>query len=551
MGLAPKDLGPLREEARVLRSAMLRGLYEGGLSKWRYPRTQMRAHGRVRVLLVLDEEGTQDASALDLAGALQRRGHHVSALVIADADEQGRFQMRREERDGLTLLHAWRPDRPGVLEAAFLTLVSCELPEIVHFVNLRASSAELPILARDLGLATVATIDDDRAVREDDRALMSAVAAVDLRLCPSVEARAAWIEAASLDPQTLAYFRRAGALDSRGSGGPGQSGKSIQEEARELEFRYRALCTILRTGEARLTHFSAVGASGRAQGKTDKQGSAWLLLRPKSAVEYAITGLPAGPMTLNIEQFQVAAETKVVLAGRALIDGVEVGRLAPSQASAHDRFMRRSLELHLPQGARVLRLEPQLPNGKAAYLRVCRVTLSPPRDRHTSRASRPALPAADLARLAEELRVSPGAAVERSALPRVTIVVPNFNGGAVLGECLQSLSSLDYAAERLELVLVDNGSSDGSVGLARRSLPALRVIAHERNLGFAAACNAGTRVATQAEILVFVNNDMRFERDFLRELVAPLARRECAATTARIPGWPEIFCASALRLNIW
>jgi GT2 family glycosyltransferase len=56
-------------------------------------------------------------------------------------------------------------------------------------------------------------------------------------------------------------------------------------------------------------------------------------------------------------------------------------------------------------------------------------------------------------------------------------------------------------------------------------------------LGFAAACNAGAREARQPGVLAFLNNDMRFERDFMLELVAPLARGDCAATTAKILGW--------------
>jgi GT2 family glycosyltransferase len=529
IGASTSDLGALREEARVLRSAMVRGLYEGGLSRWRYARTEMRAHGRLRVLFVVEETGAQGASerVLELARAVRRRGHEVSVLSIDAAEEEAPFHVRREERDGTTVLRALAPDRPGVLEAAFESLLVCERPDLVHFANVHTASCELLRAARDLGLATVVDVDDDRAVREKDRTVMSAVAAVDLRLCSSVELRTAWITAASLDPQTIAFAAHGGV--------PGQA-KSIHDEARELEFRYRALCSIVRSGEARLTHFSATGAEGRGRGKTARQESAWLLARPKSAVEFAIAGMPAGPMTLELEQFQIAAESTIVLAGRALIDDVDVGRFAPSRAGAHDDFVLRRIECWVPEGARVLRLEPQLPNGDRAFLRVCRVTFSSPRDSHASRAARTA-PPADLARLAEELRVSPGAAIERRALPRVALVVPSFNGSAVLGECLKSVSALDYPSERLEVVLVDNGSSDGSLELVRREFPSVRIVAHEKNLGFAAACNAGAQSARDADVLAFLNNDMRFERDFLLELVAPLARRECAATTAKILGW--------------
>jgi GT2 family glycosyltransferase len=293
----------------------------------------------------------------------------------------------------------------------------------------------------------------------------------------------------------------------------------------------------VRTGEPRLTYFSAAGTEARTHGKVEVQGPAWLMLRAKSAAEFAIAGLIPGPMTLELEQFQLASETNhVVLGGRALIDGVEVGRFPPLRAIARDGFVRSRIDCWVPKGARVLRLEPRLPNGRY-QMRVCRVTLSSPRDQSSPHAARSAPPAADLSRLAEELRVGAGASVARAALPRVTVVVPNFNGSAVLRECLKSIAALDYPSDRVDVVLVDNGSSDGSAALVRAEFPSVRVLAHDKNLGFAAACNAGARSARDAEVLTFLNNDMRFERDFLRELVAPLARRECSATTAKILGW--------------
>jgi len=101
---------------------------------------------------------------------------------------------------------------------------------------------------------------------------------------------------------------------------------------------------------------------------------------------------------------------------------------------------------------------------------------------------------------------------------------------------LQSIASFDYDHERLEVLLVDNGSSDGSVDWAREHFPGVRVLPQPRNLGFAAACNAGARASAEAEVLVFLNNDMWFEKAFLVELVSPLLRGECAASTAKILG---------------
>ncbi len=139
--------------------------------------------------------------------------------------------------------------------------------------------------------------------------------------------------------------------------------------------------------------------------------------------------------------------------------------------------------------------------------------------------------------IAESLRVSPGPPVSEDRLPRLAVVIPTFNGREVLEPCLESLSAADYPAQQIEWIVVDNGSTDGTADLLRARFPKARLIALERNEGFARACNLGARGATQADVLVFLNNDMRVDARFLVELVSPLARRECRATVAKRLSW--------------
>ena len=136
-----------------------------------------------------------------------------------------------------------------------------------------------------------------------------------------------------------------------------------------------------------------------------------------------------------------------------------------------------------------------------------------------------------------ELAVQPGAPVPSSALPRATIVILNLNGRQHLRGCFESLASLDYPKARLEVILVDNASSDGSVEEMRQQHAAVRLFVNERNVGFAAGCNQGAREATDPALLVFLNNDMRVEPTWLRELVAPIVRKECSATTSKMLSW--------------
>jgi GT2 family glycosyltransferase len=120
--------------------------------------------------------------------------------------------------------------------------------------------------------------------------------------------------------------------------------------------------------------------------------------------------------------------------------------------------------------------------------------------------------------------------------PSVTVIVLNYNGLEHLETCFRSLAALDYPTDRLELMLVDNGSTDGSVAWTRVHFPAVRIVEAGRNLGFAGGNNAGARAA-RGEIVTFLNNDMRVAPDWLAELVAPF--RDA----------PDVVCVGSRILN--
>jgi GT2 family glycosyltransferase len=137
----------------------------------------------------------------------------------------------------------------------------------------------------------------------------------------------------------------------------------------------------------------------------------------------------------------------------------------------------------------------------------------------------------------DSLEVTPGAPLAPSQLPRVAIVILNYNGRHHLEGCFGSLAALDYPKDRLEVLLIDNGSDDGSREEMREKHGWVRTIENERNLGFTGGCNQGADAAKDAELLVFLNNDMRVEPRWLAELVAPIVRGECQCTTAKMYSW--------------
>lgn len=93
-------------------------------------------------------------------------------------------------------------------------------------------------------------------------------------------------------------------------------------------------------------------------------------------------------------------------------------------------------------------------------------------------------------------------AVER---PAVSVVIVNYNGGGLLLECLARL--LERTAVPIEILLVDNASSDGSAGEVSRAFPSVRVIANSANVGFARASNQGMALA-RADYLLLLNPDL-------------------------------------------
>jgi GT2 family glycosyltransferase len=100
----------------------------------------------------------------------------------------------------------------------------------------------------------------------------------------------------------------------------------------------------------------------------------------------------------------------------------------------------------------------------------------------------------------------------------VSLIVVNMNGRLHLEGLLTSLREQDFPAEQLELVLVDNGSLDGSAAFVEAAWPGAVIIRNAENRGFAPANNQGAAVAN-GRYLAFVNNDMKVAPDWLSRLV--------------------------------
>ena len=104
----------------------------------------------------------------------------------------------------------------------------------------------------------------------------------------------------------------------------------------------------------------------------------------------------------------------------------------------------------------------------------------------------------------------------------VSIVIPNYNGKHFLENCLKAV--LAQTIENQEVIVVDNGSTDGSLEYLE-TFPGVRVIALDRNYGFCHAVNKGIQ-ASEGEYVILLNNDTEADENFAAELLRTIKRDE-------------------------
>lgn len=114
-----------------------------------------------------------------------------------------------------------------------------------------------------------------------------------------------------------------------------------------------------------------------------------------------------------------------------------------------------------------------------------------------------------------------------------SIVIPTWNGCDLLEKYLPAVISAVAANPRNEIIVVDNGSTDGTAQLIRLHFPSVRLVALERNLGFGGGSNAGIRAARN-DVVVMLNNDMRVEPDFLAPLLEGFTDPDVFAVSCQI-----------------
>lgn len=113
--------------------------------------------------------------------------------------------------------------------------------------------------------------------------------------------------------------------------------------------------------------------------------------------------------------------------------------------------------------------------------------------------------------------------------PHISVIIPNWNGARHLPICLDSLHA--QTRQDVEIIVVDNASTDGSQSLLARHHPTVRLIALSENRGFTGACNAGLQAAA-GDILVLLNNDTEADPDWLAAVASAFERHPEAGAVA-------------------
>ncbi|HEX3623422.1 MAG TPA: glycosyltransferase [Acidimicrobiales bacterium] len=119
----------------------------------------------------------------------------------------------------------------------------------------------------------------------------------------------------------------------------------------------------------------------------------------------------------------------------------------------------------------------------------------------------------------------------------VSVVLVNFRGADDTITCLRSFADVDWPADALELLVVDNASGDGSAARIREAVPGATVVESDTNGGFSGGCNLGAAHA-RGEFLAFLNNDARPGAGWISAAVDALTREaNVAAVASKVLDW--------------
>ena len=104
-------------------------------------------------------------------------------------------------------------------------------------------------------------------------------------------------------------------------------------------------------------------------------------------------------------------------------------------------------------------------------------------------------------------------------LPKVSVIIVNYNGKELLEKCLDSLFKVEY--DNFEVLIVDNNQSDNSIEFITKNYPSIIIIKLDSNKGFAEPNNIAAKIA-KGDYLLLLNNDTVVTLNFISEMIKSL-----------------------------
>jgi len=122
---------------------------------------------------------------------------------------------------------------------------------------------------------------------------------------------------------------------------------------------------------------------------------------------------------------------------------------------------------------------------------------------------------------------------------KLSVIILNWNGKDLLKRCLPSvISAVEYVKGKNEVIVVDNGSIDGSLQFLKSKFPKVKVIALKKNMGIAPAHNIGVK-NVKGDVVVFLNNDIMLKKDSLKHMLKHFKNPKVFGVAAKLIKWDK------------
>ena len=112
--------------------------------------------------------------------------------------------------------------------------------------------------------------------------------------------------------------------------------------------------------------------------------------------------------------------------------------------------------------------------------------------------------------------------------PKISIVIPAYNEEKNIKECIDSVFESDYRKDKIEVIVVDDGSTDNTLNIAK-GYPGIKIL-NQNHLGKVEALNLGAKKSSN-EFILTIDADTTINKDCIKELIKPFHQNDIGATT--------------------